>query len=95
MSDRDANHIVVLKAITDDANETVVPLRVDESTNRLLIEITPVVEDVGTTPTAGILKRDANHVTVLGAISDDGSAIVYPLIIDSRNGLLYVDVEIE
>lgn len=95
MPDRDANHIVVAKAITDDANETVTPLIMDAATDRLLIEVTPVSDDSGVTPTASILKRDANHVTVLGGITDDGSEIVYPLIIDNRNGLLYVDLEIE
>lgn len=95
MSDRDANHITVIKAITDDAAQDVVELLIDPATDRVLIEITPVTEGGGTLATQGILKRDSNHITVVGGVTDNSDIDLYALLIDNRNGLLYLDVEIE
>jgi hypothetical protein len=91
---RDQNFVPVgLGADDTDITQTL-PLTVDTASNRLLIEITSVDTSSGTLPTAPA-PRDQNFVPVAMAVTDDANETPVPLMIDSRNGLLYVDVEIE
>lgn len=86
---RDSNHVPV--ALGVDGSGNTLPLRVDPATGRLLIEIVGVTS-VSPPTLPATLPRDANHVTVAGAMS--GSSVA-PILIDSRNGTLWVDLLVE
>lgn len=87
---RDQNKVPTLLAV--DTNGDTQPMRVDPSTSRLLIEIVAVTDS---TPSTLAVKRDENRVHVGCAVTDDGSATVTPLIVDNRNGYLFVDLVTE
>ena len=65
-------------------------LRVDPATSRLLIDVT-VVSDVAPPSFPTTMPRDRNAVPVAGAVTDNAAKTPRPLLIDSRNGLLFVD----
>lgn len=67
------------------------PIQVATASGRLLLDITVV-----TTSTPGTIPgvRDQNFVPGLLCVETDTDTIS-PFIIDSRNGLLYVDVLVE
>ena len=67
-----------------------VPIRVDPVTGRLLIEIYYLPE---VARTLNRTKIDENSEDVSKAINDDGDIV--PLLIDSRNGYLLVDLLVE
>jgi len=91
---RDENRIPVGLAVSDTDGETTLPLYLDSATNRLLIEIEVVTDNVGTLPAQPAI-RDQNNVPVSLAVTDDANETPTPLLIDSRNGFLYLDVLIE
>jgi len=84
---RDNNSIPTSLAVDTDGNTE--PLRVDPATGRLLIEVAVVSSTDPATPSG---KRDNNQIPVSYAITDDASATPTPLIIDNRNGYLFVDL---
>jgi hypothetical protein len=63
------------------------PLRVDPVTGRLLIEIFYKPEIART---LNRTKIDENYEPAVKAVDDDGEIV--PLLIDSRNGYLLVDI---
>jgi hypothetical protein len=86
---RDSNRVPV--ALGVDGSGNTLPLRVDPATGRLLIEIVGVTSvSPPTLPTT--LPRDSNRVHVAGAMSGTD---VSPLLIDTRNGTLWVDILVE
>ena len=64
------------------------PLQVATASGRLLLDITVVSS---TTPGTIQEIRDENYVPGMIGVEDDDGTIT-PLIIDSRNGYLFVDV---
>ena len=91
---RDENLVTSFLAVSDDDGVTPVDVGIDPVTNRLLIEITPVSDSSpATLPT--VAPRDGNNVPVHLLVTDDASETITPFLIDSRNGLLYVDVLVE
>ena len=75
-----------------DTNNIVQSLRTDPVTGRLEIEIYISSDTVPGTVTR---KRDGNYVPVNAAVGDDATAAIIPLIIDTSNGYLFVDVLVE
>lgn len=69
-------------------------LRVDSATNRLLIAI-DIVSDVAAPSFPITAPRDNSQNPVSMAVTDDANETPRPLIIDSRNGYLFVDVLVE
>lgn len=69
-------------------------LRVDPVTHRLLIDIA-LVSDVAPPSFPDTLPRDNSSVPVAGAVTDDVNETPRPLLIDSRNGYLFCDIEVE
>ena len=67
-----------------------VPIRVDPATGRLLVAIYSLAEAARTLNRS---KVDENSEDVSKAINDDGDIV--PLLIDSRNGYLLVDLLVE
>lgn len=94
MLKRDENRVTVGGGVTDDSNKTVEPLRTDPVTGRLLIEIYGVTS---TTPSTlkTVAYKDGNYANTGIAVTDDANSTVTPLIIDSRNNYLFVDLLIE
>lgn len=89
MSIIDDNREYVAMAVTDDANLTPTPLKVDPVTNRLEI----VVTANSGTPTANtILPTDDNRTGVSEAVDSNG--VIRPLLTDA-NGLLLIDLTVE
>jgi hypothetical protein len=90
----DENRIAVGGAITDNANQDVAMLKCDPVTNRLLIEITPVVDSA---PPTGLPNSviDGNRVNTATGVTDDANLDTSLLIADNRNGYLYIDLIIE
>jgi len=86
---RDQNYIPTTLAWD---GTTTSPLEVDTSTGRLLVEIIAVS---ASTPSGVVRVNDENRVAVALAVTDDVAATVSPLIVDSRNGYLFVDLLIE
>jgi hypothetical protein len=86
----DENNEYVSLATSDDVNENPQELRVDPVTGRLLVELhcLPEVER-----TLNSQKIDENNETVAEAVDDDGE--IKPLLIDSRNGHLLIDLDVE
>lgn len=78
--------------VWDSSNSTTAPIKVDPSTGRLLIDITIVSS---TTPVLNGVKRDDNFVTTCAGTADNAGASVMPLLIDSRNGYLWMDIVVE
>ena len=71
---------------------TTLPLRVDPVTKRLLLDIAGVTS---TTPATLSEQRDDNRIPTANAVTDDTARTITPLIIDNRNGLLFVDLLVE
>lgn len=88
----DKNNRYVALAAEDKANPLPVPIKVDASTGRVLVEIYSVDE-----PASSVLHTktsvDKNNRQL--AFADDGNGNAIPLHIDSRNGYLFCDVNIE
>jgi len=85
----DNNYVVAGLAVTDDVNETPEALRVDPSTNRLLIEIMAVSDVPTSNP---FTKIDQNYEGCSMAITDNVAETIRPLGIDPRNGGVWVDI---
>ena len=66
------------------------PIQVATASGRLLIDISIVSES---SPSTIAEIRDGNYVPGMICVDDNGTIV--PLIADSRNGLLFVDIEIE
>ena len=76
-------------ALAVDTTGATQPLRVDVSTSRLLLVITPM----GTTTPATVTRKvDANRNGTSAAVTDDANLTITPLIVDNRTGFLFVDV---
>ena len=86
---RDSNKITV--GLAYDGTNTQ-PLKVDASTGRLIIEITPVASFPATSSPA--IKRDSNSVPLALAVTDNADLTPSPLLTDS-NGLLIIDLVVE
>lgn len=88
---RDGNFVPVALGMSSSDSSTTLPFTVDSLTSRLLIDITATTSVVGTLPSAPA-DRDQNFVAVgMGVSADDGVTPI-PLLMDSRNGLIYCDV---
>ena len=85
----DENHIPTAMAVTDDASLLADAMRVDPSTNRLLIRIYGTAD---TSPTTLRGKRDENHVPTNYGVTDDASLTLTPLIVDNATGYMFVDL---
>lgn len=88
----DDNRGEVAMAVTDDAAAILTALRVSPVNSRLLIEVAYVAT---TTPATLTMKTDDNKEGVAMIVTDDADETPTPLIIDNRNGLLWVDLLIE
>lgn len=64
-------------------------LQAATASGRLLIDIN-VVSDSSPVSISGI--RDENHIAGMLCVEDDLTGAVFPLIADSRNGYLYIDL---
>ncbi len=89
MASIDENYGDVAIAATNESTSVAAPLLVDASTGRLLIAITVVSS---TSPTLNGQAIDENRSKT--AMVDNSSDIV-PLLIDNRNGYLWMDVSVE
>lgn len=89
---RDSNNRPVAGAVTDDANKTVVPLKVDAVSGRLLLQVD---KSSGGAPTVANqpASRDGNNEPVSLVKGSDSN--VYPLHIDATSGHLSIDVTFE
>lgn len=87
----DSNSRATKLAAVDDGTLNPQLLKVDHSTGRLLIEVHIVTD---TTPNQLPMPRrtDGNSVATSSAEYDDGSGTISALLIDSRNGCLWVDL---
>ena len=94
-SPRDDNRISASLAVGDDASADTEPLRVVTASGRLLLDIAGVATNgiTGSWPTRD--PRDDNRIPIVMAVTDDASEDITPLRIDSRNGLLFVDLLVE
>src|SRR3990167_10768515 len=92
---KDDNRVPTALAVGDDASADTEPLRVVTASGRLPLDITGVVTNgiTGTWPTRD--PRDDNRIPIVMAVTDDASEDITPLRIDSRNGLLFVDLLVE
>lgn len=81
----------VKTALAVDTNGVTQPLRCDPSTGRLLVEVT-IVSSTSPATLPATLPRDQNRIPVAGGVTDDASQTITPLIVDSRNGYLFVDI---
>ncbi len=81
---RDNNSIPVDLAVLQADGVTPSPIRVDPSTHYLKVVDGTTGTDQGTLPA----RRDANSVTTLMAVSNDGNATLVPLYLDSSFNLL-------
>ena len=88
---RDDNRMAVALG-WDETNLTTLPLRVDPVTKRLLLDITAVTT---TTPPTLSEQRDDNRMPTGIAVTDNAARTISPLIVDNRNGLLWLDVLVE
>lgn len=85
---RDNNYVPT--ALVVDETGAVQNLEIDTSSGRLLIDVTLVATTTPTLPTDAV--RDENNIpTIMG----DDSGTATPLIIDNRNGYLFLDVLVE
>ena len=90
MSIIDDNREYVAMAVTDDANATPTPLKVDPVTGRLEIVVNTFVG----TPTANtVLSTDDNRTGVAEAV-DATAGDIRPLLTDT-NGYLLIDLTVE
>lgn len=85
----DENSRPTSTATLDAPSEFVRRLRVNPSTNRLLVTIYAVDDD---SSELNDKKVDENSVETITAVTDDLNNDVRPLQVDSRNGYLYCDV---
>lgn len=85
---RDQNQVTVALAY-DETNNTTDMLRVDPASSRLLIEIHKVSSTSPTTREGA--KHDQNNIPT-GAGVDDTDLNFENMIIDNRNGFLFVDL---
>lgn len=90
MGKLDANNVYQAMGVSEADGETALPLLVSASTGRLLVEIVAVAD---TTSTQNDPKIDDNRISSGLVVDDNGD--VQPLLIDSRNGYLFADVNIE
>lgn len=86
----DDNRERVAYAVTDDANLTPEPLRVDPATDRLLIDLKATTPG-SDTPNA---RLDENYETVFLLVEDDSGLAVVPALCDA-DGRLICDVSVE
>jgi len=86
---RDQNHVPVLLGY-DYVNDSTDMARVDPVTGYVLIEIQPRPDYVGVNPTEP-LKRDQNHVTIMGAITDDANEDIVPVVAHPVGKLPMID----
>ena len=84
---KDENHVSTALGWDETTTQ---PLRCDPSTSRLLIDVAIVSSTVPAT-NPGRALRDENYITTCGGVTDDASATWTALIVDSRNGRLFVD----
>jgi len=89
MSDAKRDNNFVTTALAYDGVSTTEPLRVDAATSRLLIEINYVPDE---TPPTLVHKRDNNFVPVAYAVTDDANETPTPLIVDTTNNYLFIDI---
>ena len=89
---RDQNYVPVGLGV--DGTGGTKQLRVDPITNRLLIDIT-LVSDVAPPAFPVNAPRDSNHMPVAMAVTDNAAKTPRPLLIDSRNGYIFCDIEVE
>lgn len=81
---------VCLGISTADAT-VVLPIKIDPITGGVILDHTFVADTVPVLET-NALKRDENRVPVGGGETDDASRDVLPLLFDSRNDTLWVDL---
>lgn len=86
---RDENHVTVGAAITNDSSQDVTMLRVDPSTNYLLIDInaTPSVDQTG----GQVAKRDGNYRPVCLAWDEENQVLQEVLTDTDGNILMDID----
>jgi len=89
-SPRDANSVPAGLGVSDADSVTVLPFYIDSVTGRVLFNITESSDAGGITASAPAL-REGNRVTTTMATYSDDTGIA-PVVIDSRNGNLYLDM---
>jgi hypothetical protein len=89
---RDANHVPVGLGVSSTSSTVTVPYKIDSVTGRLLIDVT-LVSDDGSDISEEDAERDGNFRPVMLATKHDNTGIASPAI-DSRNGNLYLDLEL-
>ena len=87
---RDDNRVTTVLG-WDATNSKTEPLQVATASGYLLIEVENVTS---TSPGAVTGKRDDNYLPVALAVTDNGAETVTPLIVDIRDGRLFVDIEL-
>ena len=76
-------------ALASDGVSSTEPLRVDPVTSRLLIDVEVTTSTI---PAALNGKIDDNYTRTAFAVTDDVAETQTPLIIDNRNGYIFIDV---
>jgi len=86
-----ANREKVCLGISTADDTIVLPIKIDPISGGVIIDPTFVAD---TTPVleTNALRRDANRIPVGGGETDDASRSVLPLLFDSRNDTLWVDL---
>ena len=73
----------------DDTNSVTEPLQVATASGRLLLDLSVVTS---TTPGALTAEYDDIRVPLAYAVSDDANETITPLMIDARNGVIFIDL---
>jgi len=87
---RDANHVPAGLGVSNTDGTTTLPFYIDSATGRVLLDLS-VVADAGGSVSDEPDERDANRVTAMLCLKEDGSGLGSPAI-DNRNGYLYLDL---
>jgi len=90
-AERDNNRVTT-ELVWDDMNLTPEALQVAVASGRVLLDVAAVAS---TTPSDVHPTMDSNNVPVACVVTDDSSATPTPLLIDSRNDRLFIDLTIE
>ena len=86
---RDVNRIVMGMGISTDDLTTLIPITMDASTGRILID---AVEVATSSPAIAAIKRDANTVTIVSGVTDDSDLTQEAMRFETVNNYTLVDI---